>query len=127
MQASQENSTRLSRGAVVAPIVALALILSGCEREPKSDEPLSSYLVASRLVGHTARVTEVTGNEFYLSFTYNGIVRVASDAPQYDRWTTDSKNQLCLHKVAGGENCAPLYQLTVERFRWGASIFVLVR
>ncbi|HUN49438.1 MAG TPA: hypothetical protein VMU85_23090 [Stellaceae bacterium] len=118
--------TRTLRLGVLA--VAGIVLLAACEAEPKSDEPLSGYLVASRLVGHTARVTDVTGNEYYLSFAYNGVVRIDSEAPhQYERWTTDKKGQLCLHTGDGTENCAPLYQLTVERFRWGATIFVLVR
>ncbi len=123
MQTSLRHFTRL--GATAALGLAAAIVLSACETEPKSDEPLSAYLVASRLTGHTARVTDVTGNEYYLSFAYNGVIRGASDGPQYDHWDTNAKGELCLQKTGGGDkNCAPLYQLTVERFRWGASIFV---
>lgn len=128
MQTLPGYFTRGRRGATLMLTVAAALTLWGCEAEPKSDEPLSAYLVASRLTGHTARVTDVTGNEYYLSFAYNGVVRGASDGPQYDHWDTDAKGELCLQKTdGGGKNCAPLYQLTVERFRWGAAIFVLTR
>ena len=126
MQTSLRNFTR-RRGATVTLALAVALMLAGCEAEPRSDQPLSAYLVASRLTGHTARVTDVTGNEYYLSFAYNGVVRTASDGPQYDAWSTGAKGELCLQKTDGDKNCAPLYQLTVERFRWGAAIFVLIR
>lgn len=127
MQTSPGNFAR-RRGATITLALVAALMLSGCEAEPRSDQPLSAYLVASRLTGHTARVTEVAGTEYYLAFAYNGVVRTASDGPQYDAWSTDAKGELCLQKTGGGgKDCAPLYQLTVERFRWGASIFVLTR
>ena len=112
---------------LVALVGAMAALLAACGPEPRSDEPLPRDLVASRLTGHTARVTDVTGTEYYLTFSYSGVVRIASDAPQYEHWGANEKGELCLQKVGGTATCAPLYQLTVERFRWGASIFVLVR
>jgi len=117
--------TRTLRLAALAAAVTTGL--AACGPEPRSDQPLPRDLVALRLTGHTARVTDVTGAEYYLTFAYNGVVRVASDSPQYEHWGANEKGELCLQKIGGTASCAPLYQLTVERFRWGASILVLVR
>jgi hypothetical protein len=110
----------------MAAILALtsALLLAACEPDRPSDQPLPGDLVEIRLTGHTARVDEVNGGYYYLTFSYSGVTRVASDAPQYLRWRANEKGELCLQK-ADGETCAPLYQLTVGRFRWGATIFTL--
>ena len=112
---------------LAALAAAVTTGLAACGPEPRSDQPLPRDLVALRLTGHTARVTDVTGAEYYLTFAYNGVVRVASDSPQHEHWGANEKGELCLQKIGGTASCAPLYQLTVERFRWGASIFVLVR
>lgn len=115
---------RCRKGIAGALTVAGVLALTACEADRPSNQALPGDLVEIRLTGHTARVDEVGGSYYYLTFSYSGVTRVASDAPQYLRWRANEKGELCLQK-ADGETCAPLYQLTVVRFRWGATIFTL--
>lgn len=101
-------------------IVLAILVLASCMSKSEVDQPLSPVQIREALVGRRV-LGEDNGKEFYLYFAPNGVaVRTGANA-EYGQWRVAEGQGLCLHWRDEPEQCMPVYQEHIGRYRLGST------
>ncbi|HWI28922.1 MAG TPA: hypothetical protein VN668_18240 [Stellaceae bacterium] len=107
--------------AMIPRLVLLAvLLLAGCAAEPQP-QPLTPLRIRERLAGRLMAATVPGGGQFFIRFGRSGRAEVIGQAREFARWSADDQRGLCLLRQGAPPECAPVYQLNVSHFRWGAT------
>ena len=112
------------------PLLGLAggLLLSACGTPAAETASLVSPVETwKRLSGHRAEFNDGTDARYQIVFGNNGFTQIVTpSSAEYGRWVVDDRKGLCLQKDGSEQTCAPLYQLSPSRYRWGTTSFNIV-
>jgi hypothetical protein len=114
---SSTMKVRLHVNRLISAILLAMLALSACASDGDLNQPLSPIAIRSRLSGRTVMGNE-NGQIFYMHFAPNGVVVRNGSAAEYGQWRTNEAG-LCLVWHDQGEQCMPVYQVHIGRYRLG--------
>jgi hypothetical protein len=99
------------------------LLLAACGTEEDPSQPLPPVYISEQLFGHTIEATTSGGAHYLLRFDRSDYAERIAETSEFVRWYTAADRGLCLEAYGAAPVCAPLYQINVQHFRWGDTLF----
>lgn len=107
-------------------LLTLMLLLSACAGDTDFSQPLSALQIRNRLVGQDIEAASEHGARYGLYFERTNFAQMYDGTTEFVRWHAEDDKGLCMQQRDQPEFCAPVYQLTVARFRWGDTVLGII-